>query len=133
MHMRMLLVEVAGDEELGVAQSHPLHVFKCDMRHDMVCQPWLILFREAEGDMSDRLRHLTVHLGLDIKTHCYGVLVFHEQAIGYEFLHSLVLVKNVVHHTLEIAAVYDFCHHIPILFRSSWILATATLQSSRSP
>ena len=132
MHVRMFLVEVVGDEELGVAQSHLLHVFKCDMRHDMVCQSWLVLFGETKGDISDWLRHFPVHLRLDIETHCDGLLAFHEQAIGGDFLHSLVFVKDVVHHALEVASFYDFRHHIPILVKSSWILATATLQSSRS-
>ncbi|EXZ85192.1 hypothetical protein M069_0266 [Bacteroides fragilis str. B1 (UDC16-1)] len=132
MHVRMLLVEVAGDEEMRVAQSLLLHVLKCYPCHDMVCQAWLVLFGETQGDVSHRLRHLAVHLRLDVEAHCDGVLVFHEQALMSHYLHSLVLVKDVVHHTLEITAVYDFRHHIPILVRSSWILATTTLQSSRS-
>lgn len=47
---------------LRVPDIQPLHVFKRDACHCTVCQTRLILFGE---------------------THCNGVFVFHEQAMGY--------------------------------------------------
>ena len=39
MHVRMLLVEMLGDEELRILDSHPFHIFKRDACHDTVRQP----------------------------------------------------------------------------------------------
>ena len=38
-HVRMLLVEMLGDEELRILDSHPFHIFKRDACHDTVRQP----------------------------------------------------------------------------------------------
>lgn len=119
MHMRMLLVEMSGNEELRVPNAHSFHIFKCDTSHYTVGQSWLVLFGEADGDMSDWLRNLAVYLRLDVETHGDGFLVFHEQAVVCHHLRPLAFVKDVIHHTLEVASLYDFRHHIPILFRSS--------------
>jgi len=119
MHMRMFLVEVTGDEILRVPDTHLFHVVKGDTRHRTICQVWFILFGEAQGDVPDRFCHLAVHLRLDIEAHGNGVLVLHEQAVACHCLCSLVLVEDVVHHTLEVAPLYDFRHHIPILLISS--------------
>ena len=53
MHVRMLFVEVTGNEELCITDVHPLHVFKCDVRHDTVRQTWLILFGKTQCNVSD--------------------------------------------------------------------------------
>lgn len=39
MHVWMLLVEMLGDEELRILDSHPFHIFKRDACHDTVRQP----------------------------------------------------------------------------------------------
>ena len=61
MHVRMLLVEMLGDEELRILDSHPFHIFERDACHDTVRQPELILFGKTQRDMSDRFCHLIVH------------------------------------------------------------------------
>ena len=62
MHVRMLLVEMSGNEELRVPNAHSFHIFKCDTSHYTIGQSWLILFRETQCNMSDRFRNLVVHL-----------------------------------------------------------------------
>lgn len=129
MHVRMFLVGVSGDEELRTPDTHPFHVFKRNACHDTVRQTWLVLFGETQRNVSDRFRHLAIHLPLDVETYGDGVLVFHKQALGCHYLRILILVDYVAHHTFEVASLCDFCHHIPILLMSSLIIATATLQS----
>ena len=119
MHVRMFLVKVPGDKELRVLNPHPFHVFKCNPCHDTVRQSWLILFGKAQSDMPDRFGYLAVHLRLRIETHSDGFPVFHEQILVCDKLGIFAFVKDVVHHTLEVASLYDFRHHIPILVISS--------------
>ena len=119
MHVRMLLVEVPGDEELRVTNAHLFHVFERDIRHDTVRQSWVILFGKTQCDVSDWFRHFAVHLRLGIETHGDGFPVFHEQTIVCDNFSIFAFIKNVVHHALEVASFYDFRHHIPILFKSS--------------
>ena len=69
--------------------------------------------------MSDRFGYLAVHPRLGIETHGDGFPVFQEQAFLCHQLRSFAFVKDVVHHTLEVASLYDFRHHIPILVISS--------------
>ena len=69
--------------------------------------------------MSDRFRYLVVHLRLCIETHGDSFQIFHKQAFACYYLRILLLVDDVIHHTLEVASFYDFRHHIPILVISS--------------
>ena len=61
MHMRMLLVEVAYDENLRVGYSHFLQVFQRYSSHCAVGQAVFILLMESQRDVSDRLRNLWIH------------------------------------------------------------------------
>ena len=69
--------------------------------------------------MPDRFRHIAVHQRLGIETHGNGFLVLHKQAIICDNLGILSFIKDKIHHTLEVASLYDFRHHIPILVKSS--------------
>ena len=119
MHVRMFLVEMPCYKELSVPYAHPFHIFKSDTSHSTIRQTWLILFGETQRDMSYRLRHPVVHPRLGIETHGNGFPVLHEQTLVCDNLGILVLVKDIIHHTLKVASLYDFRHHIPILINSS--------------
>ena len=119
MHVRMFLVEMSCNEELRVLDAHLFHIFKCNTCHDTVRQTWFILLGETQCDMSDRFRHLVVHLRLGIKAHGDGFPVLHKQTIICDNLGILSFIKDVIHHPLEVASLCDFRHHIPILVKSS--------------
>ena len=127
--MRMLLVEVAHDENLRVGYPHFLQVFQRYSCHCAVGQVVFVFLMESQRDVSDGLRNLWIHLRLCIEAHGYRILVLDKQTVTDKDFSVLFLVKNVVYHTLETASFYDFSYHRRIKLRSSSIRATSMRHS----
>ena len=55
MTMWIVRVVMPYDEELGIGDAHHLHVFKGYLSHELIRQTWLVLWFEAQCNVSHRL------------------------------------------------------------------------------
>ena len=60
-------VMVTDNDILSVLDSHLFHILLCNLYHKLVGQAWLVLWFEADGNMSNGFADPWVQLGLDFE------------------------------------------------------------------
>ena len=55
MAMRIVRVVMPYNDELGIVDTHHLHVFKGYLSQELIRQTWLVLWFEAQCNVSHRL------------------------------------------------------------------------------
>lgn len=93
MAVRMGLVEVTYQQILRVGNTHFLHIFFGDLRHQRIGHVRSFFRRKREGDMPDRVFQPRVQSGLILKILDYVLYLRRVYAFGIEdarqFLHHI--------------------------------------------
>lgn len=77
--MRMLLIEMSGNDELGVFYTHPLHIFKSEFHHFIIGKDSRILWRIGQRDMTNPMLNTLVEMSLTIMRRC--IMRLHNQML----------------------------------------------------